>query len=218
VNAGYRPLSARLCQEARADLQAWLDLPIPAGIAAGTLPVAVFRTYLEQDYHYLRNLARVYAKLVVVAPDRHIGELLGLAWSVQTIEMVDQSDASELFGCDFATSTMDALTRSYLDFLLEQAQSYAAGLVAMVPCTWGYGEALQAIPTARAGAYRPWLNTYCSASYRQIVERVLALVDDVELDWDEACRILHTGMAFEADFWSRPASRPASTSELRRAA
>jgi thiaminase len=170
---------------------------------------------LEQDYHYLRNLARVYAKLVVVAPEHRIGELLGLAWSVQTIEMVDQTDNSELFECDLATSTMDDLTSAYLRFQLDQANDYAAGLVSILPCVWGYGEVLGQIPTAKAGIYRRWLATYSSAGYQQIVERVLALVDEVSLDWDRACDILHTGIAFEAKFWSRPAAAPIPPTEMR---
>lgn len=196
------PLSVRLREYGRDRVLSWLELPIPAGVAAGTLPMTHFRHYLEQDYLYLKNFTRYYAKLAVVGPDHLVGEFLGLAWNVQSIEMIDQRDTAEEFGCDFETAVAGPTTRAYAGFLLRSADDYARGLVAALPCVWGYGEALSRIPSGRSGPFKPWLDTYAGGDYAQVVARHCALVDDLDLSFEEACVLFDEAMAFEERFWS----------------
>lgn len=200
------PLSVRLRERGLERVVSWLELPIPAGVADGSLPMEDFRHYLEQDYLYLKNFTRYYAKLAVVGPDDLVGEFLGLAWNVQSIEMIDQRDTAESFGCGFETAVAGPTTRAYADFLLRSADDYARGLVAALPCVWGYAEALSRIPARHAGPFRPWLDTYAGGDYAQVVDRHCALIDDVDLPWAEACALVDEGMRFEEAFWSQRAS------------
>lgn len=199
-------LSVRLRERGLDRVLSWLDLPIPAGVADGSLPMEDFRHYLEQDYLYLKNFTRYYAKLAVVGPDHLVGEFLGLAWNVQSIEMIDQRDTAESFGCDFEAAVAAPTTAAYTSFLLGSADDYARGLVAALPCVWGYAEALSRIPATHAGPFRPWLETYAGGDYAQVVDRHCALIDDIDLPWDVACALFDEAMGYEEAFWSQQAS------------
>src|SRR3954462_12257463 len=55
--------------------------PTVAGIARGDLDVAVFRAWLEQDYLFLPDYVRVFARLAWQGPAGHLGDLVELAHS-----------------------------------------------------------------------------------------------------------------------------------------
>src|SRR5687768_5858521 len=75
-------LSERLIAEGRPLLDLQLAHPTVAGIARGDLDESVFRSWLEQDYLFLLDYARVFARLAWQAPDAaHLATLVGLAYS-----------------------------------------------------------------------------------------------------------------------------------------
>src|SRR3954452_17848696 len=102
-----------------------LNHPVVQGIGAGTLPLAAFRAYLEQDYLFLLQYARVLAQAVVAAPDR--ATMTRLAELLHSTLAVEVDALRVLYArCDGAPERLDAATatdicRGYTAHLLATA-------------------------------------------------------------------------------------------------
>src|SRR3954464_4957184 len=111
--------------------------PTVAGIARGDLDETVFRAWLEQDYLFLHDYVRVFARLAWQAPAEHLGDLVDLAHSTFHEELsLHRSLAGEV-GADLEGAVKAAPCAAYTAFLLEAAAVYGDGLAALYPCMWG---------------------------------------------------------------------------------
>jgi thiaminase (transcriptional activator TenA) len=156
MSATVTSQSERLKERGQARFVAWAQMPLLAGVARGDLAVEVFRHYLEQDYLYLREYARHYSRLAVNAPEEHLEDLVGQAANIFAVELVAHRRAAASFDCDFDSATPSEVCAEYIGFLRETSASFGEGLVAMLPCLWGYGVALKLVPKENSGAYRAW--------------------------------------------------------------
>lgn len=215
-----RTLSAQLTATIAEDVAGWADLPILAGIRAGTLDPAVFRHYLEQDYVYLKAYARHYSRLAANSTDDETLEyFVALAHGVVAVELDHHKRAAEPFGCDFSAVAVGPATSAYLDFydsfhLAAGGQDSAGMLVAMLPCIYGYGLALESLREGASGPYRDWIDIYTGADYQVLVDRHLRMIDDAPIDVDRALAITADALALERGFWSQtPAPTPTTLPE-----
>src|SRR3954471_23198836 len=74
--------------------------PTVAGIARGDLDETVFRAWLEQDYLFLHDYVRVFARLAWQAPAAHLGDLVELAHSTYVEELSLHRSLAGEFGAD----------------------------------------------------------------------------------------------------------------------
>jgi thiaminase len=204
-----RTLSARLTARIAESVAGWADLPILAGIRSGTLEEAVFRNYLEQDYLYLRAYVRLYSRLAANAADDETMEyFVALAHGVMAVELEHHRRAAAPFGCDFDTVVPSPETLGYLAFYDSFGDDTAGMLVAMLPCTYGYGVTLDSLRGAATGPYRDWIDIYTGADYALLVDRHLRMVDEAQLPDDRADDITDRALGFERRFWNQsPAGR-----------
>ncbi|WP_328391857.1 TenA family protein [Nocardia sp. NBC_00416] len=180
--------------------------PTVAGIARGDLPDPVFRSWLEQDYLYLLDYARVFARLAWQAPAAHLGDLVDLAHATLHDELALHRSLAAEFGADLEGATMGEPCRAYTTFLLEAAASYGAGLAALYPCMWGYstlGAALAENPPAEP-RYRRWVDTYADPEFAALTERCAQMIDESGVEPDRAEELFREGMRHELAFWSVP--------------
>ena len=112
--------------------------PTVAGIGRGDLDAAVFRSWLEQDYLFLHDYVRVFARLAWQAPDEHLGDLVELAHSTFFEELSLHRALAAEFDADLDGAAKGPACAAYTEFLLESAASYGEGLAALYPCMWGY--------------------------------------------------------------------------------
>ncbi|TMR99411.1 TenA family protein [Nonomuraea basaltis] len=199
-------ISEKLHAVGRPMLQAQLEHPTVAGIARGDLAEPVFRSWLEQDYLFLLDYVRVFARLAWQAPAAHLGDLVDLAHSTYHDELSLHRSLSAEFGADLEGAVKGPACAAYTAFLLESAASYEEGLAALYPCMWGYsslGRILAEDPPAEP-RYRAWVDTYADPGFAALTVRIAQMIDEASPDPARAEALFAEGMAHELAFWSVP--------------
>lgn len=199
-------VSEKLHAIGRPLLQDQLRHPTVAGIGRGDLPEAVFRSWLEQDYLFLLDYVRVFARLAWRAPDAHLGDLVDLAHTTFHDELSLHRTMSAEFGADLEGAVKGPACAAYTAFLLESAASYGEGLAALYPCMWGYsslGRLLAENPPAEP-RYRAWVDTYADPGFEALTVRIAEMIDEADPDPARAEALFTEGMAHELAFWDVP--------------
>ncbi|MFC5823350.1 TenA family protein [Nonomuraea insulae] len=199
-------VSEKLHAIGRPLLQDQLLHPTVAGIGRGDLPEAVFRSWLEQDYLFLLDYVRVFARLAWQAPDAHLGDLVDLAHTTFHDELSLHRTMSAEFGADLEGAVKGPACAAYTAFLLESAASYGEGLAALYPCMWGYsslGRILAENPPAEP-RYRAWVDTYADPGFEALTVRIGEMIDEADPDPARAEALFAEGMAHELAFWDVP--------------
>ncbi|MEV0194957.1 transcriptional regulator [Nonomuraea sp. NPDC050691] len=199
-------ISEKLHAVGRPLLDAQLAHPTVAGIGRGDLPEPVFRSWLEQDYLFLLDYVRVFARLAWQAPDGHLGDLVDLAHATFHDELSLHRSMSAEFGADLEGAVKGPACAAYTSFLLESAATYAEGLAALYPCMWGYstlGRILAQDPPAEP-RYRAWVDTYADPGFAALAARIAEMIDEADPDPERAERLFREGMAHELAFWDVP--------------
>jgi thiaminase (transcriptional activator TenA) len=196
-------LSARLRQLGEPHIEAWKDLPLVAAIARGDADPAVFRHYLEQDYLYITSYVKLYAKLAGAAPDEHVTHLVQLAWNLADVELGHHRQMGVDFGCDFDAAVPSETCATYISFLHGAADDFGLGLVAALPCIWGYGRLCRSLPLPSEGPYRGWVEMYRDERYGGLIDKHCAMLDAAAPDPDAARAIFEEGLGLEVAFWNQ---------------
>lgn len=171
--------------------------PFLTGLADGTLDRQVFRFYVIEDALYLHDFARAVAILGGKAPHPDITEAL-CGDAVETVKGEREQLGAfleELGGSrDELFSRQPAPTnQAYTAYFLSQVHSgpFHEGLAAVLPCYWIYaevGKELLKRPPSPDPLYRRWIESYGSAEYDAVVQRVVALTDRTVEDLGDAAR------------------------------
>lgn len=203
-------LSHRLAERGLPAVRAQLAHPTVAGIARGDLDPAVFRSWLEQDYLFLLDYVRVFARLASQAPDPHLGDLVDLAHSTWHEELALHRELSAGFGADLFGAVAGRATTAYTAFLLDAAADYGRGLAALLPCMWGYstlGRMLAEQPPAEP-RYARWVATYANPGFAALAARCAEMLDEAHatglVDEPTATAAFDAGLRHELAFWDVP--------------
>ena len=203
-------LTERLTARGLPAVHEQLAHPTVAGIARGDLDPAVFRSWLEQDYLFLLDYVRVFARLAWQAPAEHLGDLVDLAHSTWHEELSLHRELAGEFGADLDGATPGSATVAYTGFLLAAAADYGRGLAALLPCMWGYstlGRLLAERPPAEP-RYARWVATYADPGFAALADRcgqmlaeaaAAGLVDEVT-----ATAAFDAALRHELAFWDVP--------------
>ena len=198
-------LAAHLEAIGRPLLDEQLQHPTVRGIADGTLDERVFRSWLEQDYLFLLDYVRVFARLAWQAPDAHLEDLVDLAHSTLHDELALHRSLSEPFGADFGNAVRGPACAAYTAFLLDAAADYGVGLAALYPCMWGYSTLGQLLaPGPDDPRYRRWVETYADPLFAASAKRCAQLLDEAAPEIGDAEAAFRAGMAHELAFWDVP--------------
>ncbi|WP_067812527.1 TenA family protein [Actinomadura kijaniata] len=199
-------LAAHLEKTGLSLVEEQLEHPTVTGIARGDLDVAVFRSWLEQDYLFLLDYVRVFSRLAWQAPDAHLGDLVDLAHATFHDELELHRSLSAEFGADLAGAKKGPACAAYTAFLLDSAASYAEGLAALYPCMWGYstlGRRLAENPPAEP-RYRRWVDTYADPGFAELTRRIAQMIDEAGGDRERSEVLFLEGMRHEIAFWDVP--------------
>ncbi len=190
--------------------------PFVRGIGDGTLPIERFRFYIEQDYVFLGEYARVLALAVAKGRDlAGMGHFAELLHATLHVEMALHRGYAAKFGIaatELAAVTAAPTTYAYTRHLL--ATAYAGSPVeiacALLPCQWGYGEIGRALaaagePTAQP-LYAEWIRMYAGDEYHELVEGLIASFDALAAQEGEVGRqrladIFLISARYEHAFW-----------------
>ena len=200
-------LSHRLAERGLPSVRAQAAHPTVAGIARGDLDPEVFRSWLEQDYLFLLDYVRVFARLAWQAPDGHLGDLVDLAHSTWHDELALHRSLAAEFDADLFGAVAGPATAAYTGFLLGAAEDYGRGLAALLPCMWGYstlGRMLAEHPP-REERYARWVATYADPGFAALAARCGQMLDEAHaeglVDEQTATEAFDAGMRHEVAFW-----------------
>jgi thiaminase (transcriptional activator TenA) len=200
-------LSQRLAERGMPSVRAQAAHPTVAGIARGDLDPTVFRCWLEQDYLFLLDYVRVFARLAWQAPDGHLGDLVDLAHSTWHEELALHRSLAAEFDADLFGAVAAPATAAYTGFLLDAAADYGRGLAALLPCMWGYstlGRMLAGHPPPEP-RYARWVAAYADPGFAALAARCGQLLDDAQaeglVDEQTATEAFDAAMRHEVAFW-----------------
>lgn len=211
-------LADRLIAHCSEEWETYTRHPFVQGLADGSLPEAAFKHYLKQDYLFLVHFARAHA-LVAFKADT-IADMRAAAAAVNAL--VDHEMRMHVQYCagwglteaEMAEVPEDAACVAYTRYVLDtgMAGDVLDLLVALAPCTIGYGvigSALAADPaTLRQGnPYDAWISMYSGEEYLGLVRDAAAQVDRVgrarggDPRFDALARTFRAATRLEAGFW-----------------
>ncbi len=153
---------------------AQLEHPFVRGIGEGTLEVDRFRNWVEQDYRYLKEFARIFAWAAAKARNLDsMGWYAGMLDMTLNTEMDLHREYAARFGItpeDLEAVEMWPTTRAYTDFLVRCAADgeMCDLLAALLPCAWGYahiGQRLAEDGLPDDERYAEWIQTYSSEEF-----------------------------------------------------
>ncbi|WP_435102248.1 thiaminase II [Halarchaeum sp. P4] len=179
------PISDQLLEEGEELWHAQKTHPFVTELADGTLDEAAFRHWVEQDYRYLLDYARLFSVAGARARDeRTMTDLVSIAHSTLAEEM----DLHREFAADYGIAPEELETvqkaptcEAYTGFLIRTAYegSLAEIAAALYPCAQGYLD-IAAHAAERADGehrYTPWIENYTSEEFRDVVGRIREFVD-----------------------------------------
>jgi len=204
-----RGVSAML-HEAGADTwAAAVAHPMVREIAAGTLPHETFRGYFRQNVLYLEAYARAIGLLLADAPDRAALDVL-TRFEVQIVHTEIPANLAflEKLGGDGDTvagrGRMHPTTYAYTRHLLAVCamEDCAAGLAAVLPCQWSYGELARPLMASRPAdpICADWISLFGDDDYEALVGDTTALLDRL-VDPDDAGLTAELAEIFERSTW-----------------
>ncbi|MGM0590151.1 MAG: thiaminase II [Halobacteriota archaeon] len=195
--------------------EATVEHPMVEQLGAGTLDVAPFRYWVEQDYVYLVEFNRVFAYTAAKAPTvEHIETFARLLYETVTTEMdLHRSYATEfgLTEADLEATEPSPTTQAYADFLVRTSATGTFGdaVAATLPCMWGFNDTarrLEADGLPDDERYASWIETYAGEEFTELADLCRGLLDDVAADGTDADRqryrdVFVTSARYEYRFW-----------------
>lgn len=167
------------------------DMEFLRRLGDGTLPLDVFRTYIEQDSLYLAEYAKALALLAVKAPDPQTAAFW--ATSAATAAVVETELHEGLLSSGVLPEKADAVEHSqaclgYVSYLTATAstESYPIAAAAVLPCFWIYAEvgrrlaadAHAVLAADPSHPYAQWVTTYDDPAFHESVATARRLVDE----------------------------------------
>lgn len=166
------------------------DLEFLRHLGAGTLPLEVFRTYIEQDSLYLTGYSKALALLAAKSPDPQTAAFW--AASSANAAAVESAMHEQLLTGGALPPRQGEPEHSqtclaYVSYLIAAAatESYAVAAAAALPCFWIYAEvgrdlaesAAKVIAAEPTHPYAQWVTTYGAAEFQQSAATARAMVD-----------------------------------------
>lgn len=206
----------RLKRAAHEDWSRYVDHAFVRQMEAGTLPEAVFRHYLLQDYLFLIQFARANALAVYKSRSlddiRQGQEALGAILGEMDLH-VRLCGRWGLSPADIEAAPEHPATVAYTRYVLDCGASgdLLDLRVALAPCVIGYAEIGRRLAPALAAnpdhPYRDWIGEYASDGYQDAAQAAsdhldrLAARSLAEPRFAELAGIFATASRLEADFW-----------------
>src|SRR3984885_4959705 len=220
-------VSAVLRERGAASWAAAVSHPMVAEIGAGSLPHETFRYYFQQNVLYLEDYARAIALIIGRAPDlaavtvltRFLGQIVNTELPANYAFLARLGGPGAPGGPDRPdpAAVMAPTTYAYPRHLLDTAGRHdlPAGLAAVLPCQWSYGELATRLAAAMPAdpVYADWIAMFAGDGYDELVRASTSLLDQHA---DPADTALMTSLAavfdrstrYELAFWDMAHAGP----------
>jgi thiaminase/transcriptional activator TenA len=212
------PVCDRLREESATAWDALHRHPFVREMAAGTLPPASFRFYVEQNLMYLVEYARTMAIAASKAEDLETMKLFAddvanildseIPENRELLRRVLELGAEDRGG----SRGMAPANVAYTSFLVSTAArgSPLEVMAAIVPCTWSYGDIGSALLAEGLvhdhPVYAEWVRFFGEPGYEAVVTRMRGDLERLAADADAATierlsDLFRTSVRLERGFW-----------------
>lgn len=188
-----------------------LNHPFVVELYSGTLPSEKFRFYVLQDYNYLVADMRNFGMLASKAPSvSETKEMLEIAHLEATTELSGYESLLKKLGYNIedAVRVEPALiTTAYTSFLLATSslKTFWEALAATVPCFWTYAEIYDhnedRLKENNNELYVEWASVYSTRSYRELVNKMIALLNKADVEYEKLKKLFVTSSRYEQMYW-----------------
>jgi thiaminase/transcriptional activator TenA len=217
--------SALLRERGAASWAAAVSHPMVAEIGAGSLPHETFRYYFQQNVLYLEDYARAIALIIGRAPDlaavrvltRFLGQIVDTELPANYAFLARLGGPADPDPADpDPAAVMAPATYAYTRHLLDTAgrRDLAAGLAAVLPCQWSYGELATRLAACLPAdpVYADWIGMFAGDGYDELVQASTGLLDEHSDVTDEAlmtslAKVFDRSTRYELAFWDMAYSR-----------
>jgi thiaminase/transcriptional activator TenA len=175
--------------------------PNVVALCAGTLDELIAREWLGQDYLFLIKERRSLARLAWQAPPEHVDDLFTMLVNVCTGDLAGQVRLCELFDVNLSAAVMRGAVTGYTDWLIERADVYGEGLIALWAGLWGYSTLGPMMDVPSDPRFATWVRSYQDPGFAALAARYTAMVDELDISGDRAEAVLIEGMHHEIAFW-----------------
>ena len=206
--------SQRLRREADGIWQRIFAHPFLAELQAGSLPLAKFRYYVTQDYHYIEGFARVVAIALAKAPDsstmqalhRRVFTPVERPFHQRLLALLEMSEE------EVAAAPLSPTSTAYVNHMLAAASLGGLGeaAAALLPCPWTYHEIGQRLAATAdnipEAVYREWAKPYAegllaesTAAWREFLDQAAAEAGPRQRE--RLAEVFLTSSRYEYLFW-----------------
>jgi thiaminase/transcriptional activator TenA len=175
--------------------------PTVVALCAGTLDEAIAREWLGQDYLFLIKERRSLARLAWQAPPSHVEDLFTKLVDVCTGDLAGHVQLCKLFDVDLSVAVMRGAVTAYTDWLIERAEVYEEGLIALWAGLWGYSTLGPMMDVPTESRFATWVRSYQDPGFATLAGRYTVMVDELDISPDRAEEVLVEGMRHEIAFW-----------------
>ncbi len=188
-----------------------IAMPFIEELMEGTLALERFQFYIAQDSHYLEHFGKSLSLIAARMPD--VNDSLAFIRFAEGAIVVENA-LHESYFRDFAVThkgVMEPTCHHYVHYLkscaaLEQVE---VAVAAVLPCFWIYQEVGQFIYKNQRPAnnpYQKWIDTYAGDEFNAIVQRAIAICDDLAANCtpaqqDAMTRAFVASSHLEFQFW-----------------
>jgi thiaminase/transcriptional activator TenA len=194
-----------------------LNHPFPEGIGNGSLDMSSFKYFIEQDYLFLLDYAKILGLAAIKSPDRYkmrtFSELLLETISTEMelhIQFCEKLGISEI---DLVNADKAEATSAYTNFLVRIGYegSFEEIVAALLPCMATYSDIGIALKSKASGnipnAYKEWILMYSSHEFKTLADWISDLINTLgdlsdETTLKKMILAYESSCVHELNFWS----------------
>lgn len=161
-----------------------LELPFNKELMSGGLLQARFQFYIQQDAVYLGEFSRALSLIAARCFNNpYTLDFIRFAEGAVVVEKALHEGYIKQFGLTQHKAASPAC-QHYTQFLLAKSglEQVEIAMAAVLPCFWIYkrvGDHIFANGNKDANPYQEWINTYAGEEFGLLVEKAVAICDDV---------------------------------------
>lgn len=164
-----------------------IAMPFNQELLSGQLLKERFRFYMQQDALYLTEFSRALALIAARCFNNpYTLDFIGFAEGAVVVERSLHEGYFKQFEVT-ENAEISPTCQNYTQFLLTKSSldQVEVAMAAVLPCFWIYkkvGDYIYGNQNSEKNPYQDWINTYAGEEFGLLVEKAIAICDNVALD------------------------------------
>jgi thiaminase/transcriptional activator TenA len=168
--------------------------PFSKQLGDGTLDIAVFKFFLEQDFFYLNKFAECNAIISAKVKGKYVNLFLDNAVGASRIVQKEREVVGKYLGkeTELKKDDLSLATIAYVNFIQNICNNFTLeeSVSVILPCLWLYKHLGEQYDTQdlNNSYYRDWIKTYTEYEFVESVEKFKEMFDELGRNATESLR------------------------------